>query len=308
MRNSVLCWALLCSTALPLCAQQWFSDNAYWANYFSAGFQGPGFEYVTVEADTLLQGLPAVNLKRVHDLVFGNDFVDFRQARQQGDTIRVWNDYNSQFYVHYNFSLAAGDSVAAPMYWGGGQFRYYIDSVGTLLIAGHLLRFQQVHFSTNLSFYHCQALIIETIGFVNGECLNTNTNNQSERRTHFFPDEPNMGAVDGWDWRFCLYRNDQLEYTDPGSYCAALTGATVPEYALPAFRIQPNPFAETFSIVASDGQLPAGLRMFDAAGRLVLQAALSAASVDTGALGPGFYFLEITSATGKRALCRAVKL
>lgn len=298
MKNVTLIFVLLLGLAAPLSAQNWFQNKPHWVNFFSAGFLGTGYEYMTVENDTVLQGQPAVNLRRFHDLNSSNDFTTYRQARQQGDTIWVWHPIDSQFYVHYNFSLLPGDSVSAPLVWDDGFFRYYIDSIGTLAVAGYPLRFQRVRFSDDFLNFPCRALIIETIGLVNGE----------DCWTHFFPDEPNKGIVDGSDWRFCQYYNNQLAYNDGDeNFCGALTSVNGADTAAVSLHVYPNPFQDAFSLLLGAEQPGVALRVFDAAGHLVLQTNRPSGPVATAAYPPGLYFLEVTLANGKRRFGKAVK-
>ncbi len=306
MKNLLLFLLLSGIFAIPSHGQNWFQNNPHWDNYFSFGLQGPGYEHITMQGDTVLQGQSAVLLKRSHDMVYANDFVDVRQMRQQGDTVWTWNPGDHEFYVHYNFSLAVGDSVAAPWYWGGGEFKYYLDSVGTLSLDGQILRFQRVHFYSDFDYYQSYGLIIETIGFVEGEWVNSNTNYHSQYDVHLFPDEPSGGVLDGPVWWFCHYENDQLQYNN-GNSCPELTSQQEPTSTSSTFRIQPNPFHDAFSLTSKENQGAAYLRIFDAAGRLVMQTSPPFTSVSTTALQPGLYFLEITLRNGSKQFCKAVK-
>ena len=222
-----------------------------------------------------------------------------------GDTIWLWNANTNQFHIAYNFSLAVGDSVAVPLYWGGGDFKYSIDSVGTLMIDGQPLRFQRISFSLpNLLNAQYHSLFIENIGFINGSYPNPPT--QNFYGGHFFMDERNEGFVDGHEWAFCQYHNDHLDFADPIDLCAELTSQREPISTI-SFSIQPNPFHDAFSLMAKENQVVLYLRIFDAAGRLVGQVSPPFVSVSTSTLIPGLYFLEITLKNGNKQFCKAMK-
>jgi len=301
MKKFLLFFALLSGTAVSVNAQSWFQNNPHWTSYFSFGFAGTGYENVAVQGDTMLQGLVATKLQRCQ-YTSSTDVTDIRVARQQGDTIWVWNAITNQFNLAYNFSLAVGDSVAVPLYWNSEQFKYTIDAVGMLLIEGQSRRFQRIDFiPANANGAHCQALIIETIGFVNGICADSYLYGG-----HLFIDERNEGFVDGPEWAFCEYRNDDITYSDPITLCAGLTSQTEPIIET-SFSIQPNPFHESFSVATKKDQTASYLRVFDANGRLVLQTSPPFSHISTHTLTAGLYFLEITSKTGNRQFCKAIK-
>ncbi|MEO6037109.1 MAG: T9SS type A sorting domain-containing protein, partial [Saprospiraceae bacterium] len=202
---------------------------------------------------------------------------------------------------------AVGDSVIGPLAWGAGQFRYYIDSVGTLVAGGQTLRFQQVHFYTTVNHDQCNALAIETIGFIHGGCNSNPLVFHFPMGTHLLVDEPNEGAVDGPDWQFCHYQNDHLQYQYTSSLCDGLISQQEPTADLTSFRVQPNPFHDGFSVESGKDQTSGYLRVFDTAGRLVLQASSPFELVPTKAWPQGLYFLEITAKNGSRQFCKAWK-
>ncbi len=300
MKKFLLFFILLSGTAFSGNAQGWFQDHPHWTSYFSFGFSGTGYENVFVEGDTIVQGLPATILKRFRH-TSSTDNTDIRVARQEGDTIWLWNANTNQFNLAYDFSLTVGDSVAVPLYWSSGNFTYSIDGIGTLLVDGQSRRFQHIDFvPANANGQHCQALIIEEIGFVNGFC------DTYPYGGHLFLDERNEGFVDGPEWVFCEYRNNHIVYSDPIALCAGLTSQTEPMMGA-AFSIQPNPFHETFSVISKKDQAASYLRVFDAGGRLVLQVSPPFSPISTNALVPGLYFLEITWNGGSRQFYKAVK-
>ncbi|MEO6760496.1 MAG: T9SS type A sorting domain-containing protein [Saprospiraceae bacterium] len=305
--KKLLLLLFLGSALLPLNAQNWFQNHPQWTNLFTAGWQGSGYEYVTVSGDTVLQGQSAIILQRSHIMDSSPDFVDFRVARQNGDTVWVWNPGQSAFYMQYNFSLSAGDSVIGPLATGAGQFRYYIDSVGTLDLNGHTFRFQKVHFYRNDNLYKCTASVIETIGCLEGGCLPNPLIFHYPLGTHLLVDEPNEGAVDGPDWYFCSFQNDMVQYHLETGACNGLISQQEPAAGEERFQVQPNPFQDVFSIVTSTNQVAGQLRIFNTAGRLIVQSSFPVDPISTDSWPAGFYFLEITLPTGNRQFCRAVK-
>lgn len=290
-------------------AQNWFDSHPQWVNYFSFGFAGAGYEYVSVAGDTLLQGKTAQVLKRFHDMNAVPDFTDFRIARQSGDTVWCWNEAEGQFFIHYNFSLGVGDSVTVPLFWNStSHVKYLIQSKGTIFVDGQSLRSQTVIFSTGVPSLKCSALIIEKIGMISGQCLDSDNNLVYPDGHHFFLDEPNTGATDGPDWSFCRYENDQFEYKSISSNCDALTDVNTPGESAPVFSLSPNPFNDQFTIRAAAGESMAALRIFDARGGLIRHIDTPASNtVSTADLSPGLYFVEIVSQKQQRSVLRAVK-
>lgn len=273
------------------------------------GWGGPGIEYVSVQGDTVVGGQSAIAIKRFRDMQLVSDYTDFRFVRQNGDTIRCWNENDNQFYIHYNFSLGVGDSVEVPTVWGGSsKFKYVITSTGTVLVDGQSLRFQLVDIPSGVNDLKCNALIIEKIGMVSGKCVYSNDNSTYQTGHHFFLDEPNSGIVDGPEWFFCLYHNDQIEYKITGDACDALTDVDAAGDAGSRFSLVPNPFSDYFSILIPEGETIAGLRLFDVSGRLLKSLSVSGNNtVSTADLPAGVYFLEITSTRQERSFLRAVK-
>jgi len=170
-----LLFSILFLSPLLLRSQSWFENNPQWVNDITLGWSGPGYEYVTVQGDTVLGGKSAKILRRFRDMIWANDHSDIRVVRQNGDTIWCWNNNKNQFFIHYNFSLGVGDTVFVPLYSGGTK--YLVDSTGTLNIGGQTLRFQRVKIPTSYDYFLCNTLIIEKIGMLRGQCVNTNTNN-----------------------------------------------------------------------------------------------------------------------------------
>ena len=289
-------------------AQSWFDENPEWASHFTLGFAGAGYEYVSIQGDTLLQGKTAKIFKRYHDMNAVQDFTDFRIARQSGDTVWCWNEGQNQFNLLYNFSLGTGDSVSVPLYWNSnGSFKYVIQAIAIIFVDGQSLRAQSVTISTGNPSLKCSALIIEKIGMVNGQCLDTNNNISYPEGHHFFLDEPNLGATDGPDWFFCRYRNNDIEYKYSNANCDALTG--VDEAVQGAgFTIAPNPFGDQLSIVSPPGEWISRLRLFDCSGRLIKAVSNPADGIIPAAdMPPGAYFIEIISGREERSYLKAIK-
>ena len=99
MKIFILLFALLGAAAFPLRAQHWFQNNPHWDSFFSFGFAGSGYEYTSVQGDTVVRGLLATQLKRFRNLP-SNDNTDIRVARQHGDTIWLWNANTSRYKTY----------------------------------------------------------------------------------------------------------------------------------------------------------------------------------------------------------------
>lgn len=307
MKHLIRIFAFLCLGIPALPAQSWFENNPKWINYFTAGFSGDGYEYATITGDTVLNGLPAKVVNRYFDMTFTNDLTQIRVLRQQGDSI--WSWYNGDYHLMYNFSLAVGDTLSAPVSYSNNVFsRYKIDSIGQINVGGETLRFQrvQVLFTNQLPYFTCHALIIEKMGMVGGSCYNSNNNYTSDSKAHFFFTEPNTDATDGPSWRFCRFQNDDIQYNASPS-CALTDVADVTQPGF-LFRVVPNPFNTRFSILSSPGVHLAGARLFDISGQLKLQTtALEDRQIDAADLAPGLYILEITSDKHEKTYLKLVK-
>ena len=308
--NYLLALGIFFLTANTLRAQSWFDNNPQWVNYFTFGFAGGGFEYVSVAGDTVLQGKTAKILKRFRDMNSVPDNTDFRVARQSGDTIWCWNHTQNQFFVNYNFSLAPGDSVEVPFYWNNnGAFKYTVATTGSVFIGGQSRRFQLVDISTGYNALKCSALIVENIGMLNGQCTNSDNNNLTYTEGHhFFLDEPNLGATDGPDWFLCRFEDDKGEYAVAGGICDPLTGTGDAPESHAVFSIAPNPFGDQISVMTPEGEAASLVRVFDCYGRLVKSVSRPAKGiVRTDDLLSGLYFIEVVSVRQQRSLLKAVK-
>ncbi len=307
--NYFLLPGILLMAGTTLYSQSWFANNPQWVNYFTFGFAGGGFEYVSVAGDTVLQGKTAKVLKRFRDMNSVPDYTDFRVARQSGDTIWCWNESQNQFFVNYNFSLVPGDSVEVPFYWNGNAaFKYRIATTGSVFIGGQSRRFQLVDISTSYGALKCSALIVEYIAMLNGQCTNSDNNLTYTEGHHFFLDEPNLGATDGPDWFLCRFTNAQMDYKAPDAVCDALTGTGDVPGRDPGFSVVPNPFGEQLSVASPDGEAVSRLRVFDCSGRL-LKCVYEPenGTIATAELPAGVYFIEIVSGEAQRSFLRAMK-
>jgi len=308
--NYLLVLGILFLTVNTLRSQSWFDNNPQWVNYFTFGFAGSGFEYVSVAGDTVVQGKTAKILKRFRDMNSVPDNTDFRVARQSGDTVWCWNHAQNQFFINYNFSLNQGDSVTVPFYWNSnGAFKYTVATTGSVFIGGQSRRFQLVDIYTGYNALKCSALIVENIGMLNGQCTNSDNNNLTYTEGHhFFLDEPNLGATDGPDWFLCRFQNDEGEYAVGGAACDPLTDTGDAPEGDAGFSIVPNPFGDQFSIMAPAGETISLLRLFDCSGRLVTSVSQAAKSIIcTADLPPGIYFIEVISVGQERSFLKAVK-
>jgi hypothetical protein len=295
----ILLYISIFLSPLILCSQSWFEGNPQWINYRTVGISGPGIEYVTVQGDTSLGGYQAKILKRFNDKVNGNDFTNYRIARQNGDTIWCWNHAQSQYFIQYNFSLDSGATVLVPGFLLN-DVQYFIDSTGTMDISGLTIRFQKVHFQTGVDYYACHSLILDKIGLVNGFCIDSNTSDTLFKGYHFFIDEPNSSQLDGPDWTFCQFLNDQINYKMADSPCEAILSATEMTEGLPV-RVMPNPFQDYFTVLLPPSESIVSLRLCDLTGNTVrLVSSPGETKIHAGDLPSGVYFLEVWSSAQKR--------
>ena len=297
----ILLLTTLFFTPFLLPAQSWFEGNPQWVNRYTSGWSSGGYEYVSIYGDTILDGHSAKVLKRFIDKNIGDDITWYKPVRQNGDTIWGWEYSVNKFLMYYNFSLGVGDTLVVPPYWAASfSLIYVIDSIGTMNVGGHSLRFQRVYFPESNNNYQWVALIIEKIGMVSGLFTNTNTNYTSLISVHFFLDEPCTIASDGSCWFFCRFQNDQFMYEISNSECDGLVD--IPESSEnPAFTVSPNPFQDYFTISSPPGEKIASLRLFDMNGKVVFQISNPAEiKIHAGDLQPGMYFLEIMTSDQKR--------
>jgi len=297
--NCILVHVFLFLTPAFLCAQSWFEGNPQWINFRTVGISGPGIEYVTVQGDTFLGGYQAKILKRFNDKVNGNDFTNYRVARQNGDTIWCWNHSQSQYFIQYNFSLDSGASVMVPGFFLN-DVQYVIDTTGTIEISGLTIRYQKVHFPTGVDYYACYSLILDKIGLVNGFCIDSNANDTLFQGYHFFIDEPNSAQLDGPDWTFCQFRNGQFNYEMPDSPCEAILPVVEKNNSQP-IHVSPNPFQDYFTVLLPQTERIVSLRLSDLSGRTLLTLFNPAETkIHAGDLSSGVYFLEVWSSAQKR--------
>ncbi len=285
---------LVCLHCLPpvLSSQSWLDNNPQWVTYRITGPGGPGIEYLSVQGDTFLAGQSAKILRGFIDRVSGNDFSRYRVARQNGDTVWCWNPYEKQFFIQYNLSLQAGQSVSVPNIYSNSFINYIIDSVGTVDISGQTLRFQQIHFSALGSFV-CYSTILEKIGLDNGYCVDLTTGDTTFSGYHFFVDEPNWGFLDGPDWTFCQFHNDLFAYKTGASPCEGLVAAEEARLRSAAV-VSPNPFYDYFNVEVPAGKKIAAFRLFSMMGELAIQITEPVEPrIFAGSLPPGIYLLEV---------------
>ncbi len=308
----LLVFAQILLLPIGLSAQNgWFDNNPQWVNYLNSSWRGEGVEYISVQGDTVVQGYPAKILRRFEDMNNSADQTRVRIARQSGDTIWCLNHPTpnlNHFYIHYNFSLGIGDSIAVPTYYGGGSLRikYIITDTGSLTIGTQNLRFQEVDLFFD-NAYVCNARIIETIGMVNTGCQYNGPNPWLWRWEHFFIDEPNDVFIDGQNWFFCQFQNDLIEFELDDNTCEGLTNVIGPEITEPVFTIAPNPFQETVFLRSEPSVAIQYLRVFNAAGQIVLEKEQPSGAVDAGRLIPGIYHFQIISKSGEQFFVRAVR-
>jgi len=289
----------------------WFDNNPHWVNYINSFWRGEGVEYIGVQGDTVVQGYPAKILRRFEDMSNSADQTLVRVARQNGDTIWCLNHPApnlNHFYIHYNFSLGIGDSIAVPPYYGGGtpRIKYIITDTGTLTLGAQNLRFQEVDLFFN-NAYICDARIIEKIGMVNTGCLYNGPNPRLWRWEHFFIDEPNEVFIDGQNWLFCQFQNNLMNFELDDNTCNGITAVYAQEVAEPEFTIAPNPFTEAVFLRSESSEVIQYLRVFNTAGQVVLEKEQPSLVVDAGRLIPGIYYFQIISKSGEQFFVRAVK-
>lgn len=284
-------------------AQNWFADNPVWTNYFTFGFGGSGVEVARVNGDTVINGVVAQKIARKRVMESGIVNNDVRVVRQIDQAICALGS-DEQFHPLYDFALSVGDSVDVHKQYSSQIIRYYIDAAGIILVDGHSVRFQNIRFKQPVVTQDvCKVLVLEGIGAVSGVC---GANNYSVA-VHFFLDEPDESPVDGPQWIFCTYKNDQLTYSASESICATIT-PTVEAFAEQPV-ISPNPFQDILRVAVPDNQRIENVRLLDISGKTILgqSVQLHVKQLNTSELPRGIYFLEVSMSDGRKSITKVVK-
>ncbi len=298
----ILFTCFLFSTTQVCFAQNWFGNNPVWTNYFTFGFAGSGVEVAKVVGDTTIDGVSAQKIVRKRTMQSGTINNDVRIVRQIGGAIWALGSDN-QFHPLYDFALAVGDSVDVQKQYSTQIIRYYITAVGTMLVDGQSVRFQNIRFRQLYGPDVCRALVLEGIGAVSGACGADNY----PAAVHFFLDEPDESPVDGPQWLLCTYKNDILTYHTFASVCASITPVAEVSEAQPV--ISPNPFQEVLRVTVSENQSIPQVRLLDITGKIMLlqKDQPPVMQLNTSQLAAGIYFLELRFFDGHSSISRVVK-
>ncbi len=303
MKHVLLSCIFIC-TAGVVPAQSWFTEHPVWTNDYYSSFTGPSIEVAQITGDTLVGGFTAQKMRRQRTNVnSGNTYSNVRIVRQTGDTIWVWGSDN-QFHRQYDFSLTVGGIIAVTVDPMLPLVYYHVDSIGTMAVNGHDLRFQRLYRTYPTVLY--KTIVLEGIGAVSGICYPTNNEPSYLTYEHFFLDEPDRLALDGPRRTLCKYSNDQLTYQSPYANCAAITPTH--EISNQVTFVTPNPFQDVLHVQVTNGQPVEQVRLYDLYGKMVVQQTeCSDIPLNTSQLAAGMYFLELYFSDGQRSMTKVVK-
>jgi hypothetical protein len=279
----------------------WCSPGAEWKYSFTVAFS-PDRATVTMRyaGDTIVGGQSAQLLRRSVTMVSGsNTFppspLSTIITRTAGSNVSFW--YNGQFVPLYQFGAQPGatwTTYATTPYTVCAQapVQVTVDSVGTQMIGGRLVRWQAIHTdrAANNVPYSWRSRIYEGIGSLTSL-------------------QPQGGLCGGTDpdiiGGLLSFRAPGWPVVGAGSSQLVLANAEA-QAQQAGFAAYPNPTTGRMTLELPTTFKAATLAVRDLTGRqLLAQPAPATGQLDLSSLPKGLYFLTLTSA-GQPALSRRV--
>jgi Secretion system C-terminal sorting domain len=196
--------------------QSWFDNSPQWTNRIVTYLKGPATEYCTITGDTMVGGVNAKICTRLRDYDNYPPFKGYRILYQTGDSILYWE--NNKYLLLYDFSLVPGNSLIVKRSDGSIVLSYLIESTGVINLNNQILRTQKIMASAGGN-WDITGTIIEKIGAVYMQRIQPGSLDTVDLGTHFFLQESNNLILDGIDWRFCNFKNNQFSYMESGGNC-----------------------------------------------------------------------------------------
>jgi hypothetical protein len=276
MKN-ILLVAFFCSSLYPLNAQPW-STGARWVYEQDVFIPAPGTPYLMLTniGDTLLLGRPCKTLEEAYLVVLPDGSVEKYAGQKhiiwaEGLLMEVFDPFVQAFFPLYDWDKQAGDTLDSYCIFSSQPMRLAVDAV-TVTNQGTLpLKVMWAH-SIEPGNCYLYGPIVERLGWL----------------SYFFPrpgfiDPPPGGSL-------ICFTDDWLQFpagTDCREY---LVGGNEPLSAQP-IELWPNPVRNGRVNWDSDGVLE--VRVFDAQGRSVKNAAVSGKSLSIEDCPNGLLFFEL---------------
>ncbi|MEQ1745392.1 MAG: T9SS type A sorting domain-containing protein [Saprospiraceae bacterium] len=204
---------------------------------------------------------------------------------EQNDSVFFYSQRSGRFELLYDFNAVAGDTwviggLGRPS--GYDSLTVHVDSIGVLLANGKT--FKVLHISYPILPYEWGYEIIAGVG-----------------NTFFLT--PDWGLFEGGPMGLRCYTDAENELQLVPYPCdTTIIISQVQDFNTDSgISINPNPFNDRLTIALSTNLRSPALRLFDAAGRLVLEQRLvpGVNEIETGALPQGLYIWEVL-ARGER--------
>ena len=214
------------------------------------------------------------------------------------DTDKVYYYDHGQFYVLYDFSVNAGDTLnikgITRDWWGNCDSiaQLIVDSTGIMNINSEALRFYSVHTISGSAFgWDCR--IVEKIGPL--------YNYQATQNNYFFPVKQDVCGLladeHGEGGSFRCYYDDNFPTVSLTQYSCDYTLET-PESEISFANVYPNPANTILMIELTDhGQSEYRFQIYSVTGNLIVNEKSNASqqSIDLSFFPSGIYFLKIIS-------------
>lgn len=279
---------------VPAHAQSWCPPGAVW--HFNGSHQSwgpdPIITYGTLaakyEGDTTIGGYPAQRISQTNYTRISTDPVVHVFSgtdlftRIDNDVVYLWDPAELEFDTLYWFGAVPGDhwSVIQAQYLPPEFSTWYIQDTGTVQMDGLELRRLVVNTDPAGNQGYADTLL-ERIGF---------------KYVYFTPLSSAWAGLDAELFGLHCYRDDAFTYsTNPDSLCEITVGLD-PMPIKEDFSLAPNPGSGELNIL-SPGSNGFVVRLFGPLGKLYLsqRSSTSTLRLNTGALAPGPYYVQIRS-------------
>lgn len=294
MQSSLL--TILLCVPLLVFGQSWCPPGAHWS-YSLSTFGGGGFAHYMYEKDTVIDGTNCKKLlgySEIQSTVPGPPFAQF--TYESNDTVFFFLD--GIFKPVYYFNAALGDTIEVPLLNQpcGDMLKIVVDSVSTLQVQGHNLRYYRATYddsTTSPTSIH----VVERFGTINEGMIP-------------------KAFCEGFGSTFmqtlgCYQDNTISEYqVTPGITCEYYFPTGIAENAALAASITllPNPATASLSINTGNNSIKQ-YEVVNIEGRVLITGTLETRNIliDVSAFPTGIYLVKLQLQDGQYILKRFVK-